>query len=57
VAYFLKARIVEPEKQPSLDNNCVSTQHYRSHCYTICAHNNGGTVENNVFYAVCPEAT
>jgi hypothetical protein len=43
VAYLLKARIVEPEKQPLLSNGCVTG-------------NNGITVRSGVFCAVCAEA-
>jgi hypothetical protein len=43
VAYFLKARTVEPEKQLLPGNGCVT-------------HNNGITAGNGVFCAVCAEA-
>jgi hypothetical protein len=43
VAYFLKARIVEPEKQPLLGNGCVTC-------------NSGRTLESNVFCIVRAEA-
>jgi hypothetical protein len=43
VAYLLKARTVEPEKQPMLGNGCVT-------------HNNGVTVGSGVFCAVRTEA-
>jgi hypothetical protein len=43
VAYLLKTRTVEPEKQPLLDNGCV-------------IFNDEVTVGNGVFCVVCPEA-
>jgi hypothetical protein len=42
VAYLLKARIVEPDKSPLLDNSCVTC-------------NNGVTVGRGVFCAVCAD--
>jgi hypothetical protein len=39
VAYFLKARIAEPEKQSLLGNGCVT-------------HNNGVTIGSDVFCAI-----
>jgi hypothetical protein len=44
VAYFLKTRTVEPEKQSLLGNGCVTC-------------NSGVTVGNGVFYVVRAEAT
>jgi hypothetical protein len=43
VVYLLKGRTVEPEKQPLLDNGCVTR-------------NNGVTVGRDVFCALCAEA-
>jgi hypothetical protein len=43
VEYMLKARTVEPEKQPFLSNSCVT-------------HKNGVTVGSSVFCLVCAEA-
>jgi hypothetical protein len=43
VAYLLKARTVEPEKQPLLGNSCATC-------------NNGITAGSGVFCAVCTKA-
>jgi hypothetical protein len=43
MAYLLKVRTVEPEKQPLLDNGCVTR-------------NNGVTIGSSVFCAVRAEA-
>jgi hypothetical protein len=43
VAYLLKARTVEPQKEPVLNNGCVM-------------HNNGVTVGSGVFCVVCARA-
>jgi hypothetical protein len=43
VAYMLKVRRVEPEKQPLVGNGCI-------------ARNNEVIVGSGVFYAVCAEA-
>jgi hypothetical protein len=44
VTYLLKARIVEPEKEPLLDNGCVTC-------------NSGVIVGKGVFYAAGPIVT
>jgi hypothetical protein len=43
VAYLLKARTVEPEKQPLLGNGCITRS-------------SGVTIGNGVFYAVHADA-